>query len=59
MDQNSRGVVISSPEGQLGGALYELQRRIDEMERMRSQEFTRGVVRVFSILPAIGIQTFE
>ena len=59
MDQNSRGVVISSSEGQLGRALYELQRRIDEVERMRSQAFTMGVARVAFVLPAVGIQTFS
>ena len=59
MDQNSRGVVIAGSEGQLGRALYELQRRIDEVERMRSQAFTMGVARVAFVLPAVGIQTFS
>ena len=58
MDQNSKGVVIASSEGQLGRALYELQRRIDEIERMKSQAFTMGVARVAFVLPAVGIQTY-
>tara|TARA_R110002167_G_scaffold267242_1_gene473901 strand:- start:375 stop:551 length:177 start_codon:yes stop_codon:yes gene_type:complete len=58
MNQNSKGVVIASSEGQLGRALYELQRRIDEVERMKSQAFTMGVARVAFVLPAVGIQTY-
>jgi hypothetical protein len=58
MDKNSKGVVIASSEGQLGRSLYELQRRIDEVERMKSQAFTMGVARVAFVLPAVGIQTY-
>jgi len=58
MFDSNKGVVISSSEGELGRALYVLQSRIDEVERMRSQTFTSGVVRVSFVLPAVGIQTY-
>jgi hypothetical protein len=58
MEGNSKGVVIASSEGQLGRALYELQRRIDEVERMKSKSFTMGVARVAFVMPSVGIQTF-
>ena len=58
MFDSNKGVVISSSEGEIGRALYVLQSRIDEVERMRSQAFTTGVVRVAFVLPAVGIQTY-
>jgi hypothetical protein len=58
MSNLNKGVVISSSEGEIGRALYVLQSRIDEVEKMRSQPFTTGVVRVSFVLPAVGIQTY-
>lgn len=58
MFDSNKGFVISSSEGELGRALYVLQSRIDEVERMNSQTFTAGVVRVSFVLPAVGIQTY-
>tara|TARA_R110000765_G_scaffold314131_2_gene407012 strand:- start:1147 stop:1323 length:177 start_codon:yes stop_codon:yes gene_type:complete len=58
MSNLNKGFVISSSEGELGRALYVLQSRIDEVERMNSQTFTAGVVRVSFVLPAVGIQTY-
>ena len=58
MSNDPSGYVLARSEGDLSRALYNLQSRIDEVERMKSLAFTLGVARVAFVLPPVGIQTF-
>jgi hypothetical protein len=52
------GYVITSSAGDLGRAIYDMQRRIASVEEMNSNQFTDGVIRVSSFIPSVGIVSF-
>jgi len=57
MEKAKAYVLSSSSGGDISRTIYELQRRIDKVERMSSDSFTIGVSRISFMLPSIGLKT--